>query len=124
MREGPWLIMYKKKRAKEVKAAWRRVRAAAGLDGAVQPYSLRHTVARYLRASGVPAWGGLGAPRTQAARLLDHRNLCPIRPVLSVGIVDRARNAAGRNYRPLAIDSLKRANRRLLAIRPRTAVPF
>ena len=56
MGEGPWLIMYKKKRVKEVKAAWRRVRAAAGLDAAVQPYSLRHTVARYLRASGVPAW--------------------------------------------------------------------
>jgi len=48
--------MYKNKRVKEVKAAWRRVRAAAGLDGAVQPYSLRHTVARYLRASGVLAW--------------------------------------------------------------------
>jgi integrase len=47
--------MYKNKRVKEVKAAWRRVRAAAGLDGAVQPYSLRHTVARYLRASGVLA---------------------------------------------------------------------
>ena len=54
--DGPWLIMFKGKRIQEVKAAWRRTRAACGLDAAVQPYSIRHTMARHMRASSVPAW--------------------------------------------------------------------
>ena len=56
MGKGPFLLMYGENRLKSVKAAWRRVRAATGLDDAVQPYSIRHTMARHLRASSVPAW--------------------------------------------------------------------
>lgn len=37
------------------KNIWRRLRAAATLDGAVNGYSFRHTMARELRARGVPA---------------------------------------------------------------------
>ena len=32
------------------------MRAAAGLDEEVNPYSIRHTVARWMRQNGVPAW--------------------------------------------------------------------
>ena len=56
MGDGPWLIMFKNKRIQDVKAAWRRARAACELDAAVQPYSIRHTMARHMRASSVPAW--------------------------------------------------------------------
>ena len=40
----------------EIKTSWRKQRAKCKLDDKVNPYSLRHTIARYLRASGVPAW--------------------------------------------------------------------
>jgi integrase len=36
--------------------AWRNMRKNAGLGRDVNPYSLRHTVARWLRASGVAKW--------------------------------------------------------------------
>lgn len=36
--------------------AWRNARKTAKLGKKVNPYSLRHTVARWLRASGVPKW--------------------------------------------------------------------
>ena len=36
------------------KTAWRKLRKDAGLDNAVQPYSIRHTVARELRRRAVP----------------------------------------------------------------------
>ena len=49
-------ITFRGKPVKDVKTAWRNQRAACGLDNQVQPYSLRHTIARHLRASGVPAW--------------------------------------------------------------------
>lgn len=39
-----------------VRTAWRGARARAGLDDQVNPYSLRHTMARWLRKEGVPAW--------------------------------------------------------------------
>jgi integrase len=32
------------------------MRQEAGLDERVHPYSIRHTVARRMRQSGVPAW--------------------------------------------------------------------
>lgn len=41
-------ITYRGKPVKSVKGAWRRLRANAGLDIEVQPYSLRHTMARHL----------------------------------------------------------------------------
>jgi len=51
-----YLITYRGQPLKSLKGGWRRLRDAAGLDADVQPYSLRHTIARHLRASGVPAW--------------------------------------------------------------------
>ena len=41
---------------RSVKKAWRQLRTNAGLDATVNPYSLRHTMARWLRAQSVPAW--------------------------------------------------------------------
>jgi len=49
-------IEYRGKSVKAIRTAWRKARAAAGLDDQVQPYSLRHSVARWLRTAGVPAW--------------------------------------------------------------------
>ena len=49
-------IEYQDKPVKAIRTAWRKARARAQLDDQVQPYSLRHTVARWLRTSGVPAW--------------------------------------------------------------------
>ena len=50
------LFTYKGKPVKCVRTAWRNLRDKCGLDDAVQPYSLRHTMARWLRKSGVSAW--------------------------------------------------------------------
>ncbi len=50
---GP-LVQYHGRAVAKLNAAWREVRAAAGLDGAVVPYTVRHTVATELRARGVP----------------------------------------------------------------------
>ena len=50
------LITYRGQPLKSLNGGWRRLRDAAGLDADVQPYSLRHTMARHLRASGVEAW--------------------------------------------------------------------
>lgn len=36
--------------------AWQLSKKRAGLSGVVSPYSLRHSVARWLRSKGVPAW--------------------------------------------------------------------
>src|SRR6202012_5170771 len=36
--------------------AWRNARKLAGLGKGCNPYSIRHTVARWLRAAGVPKW--------------------------------------------------------------------
>lgn len=52
---GP-VVTFSSKRVKSIRSAWRAARAKAGLDDEVQPYSLRHTVARWLRKEGVPAW--------------------------------------------------------------------
>jgi len=41
---------------KSIRTAWRTVRADLKMDDAVQPYGLRHTMARWLRKSSVPAW--------------------------------------------------------------------
>ena len=50
------LIKFRGKRVKCVRTAWRNLRAKCKLDDAVQPYSLRHTMARHMRKSGVSAW--------------------------------------------------------------------
>jgi len=50
------LIKYKGKPIKCARTAWRNLRDKCGLDDDVQPYSLRHTMARWLRKCGVSAW--------------------------------------------------------------------
>jgi len=39
-----------------IRTSWRGARARAGLDKQVNPYSIRHTMARWLRKEGVSAW--------------------------------------------------------------------
>lgn len=41
---------------KSVRTTWRTARKNANLDDHVNPYSLRHTMARWLRKQGVPPW--------------------------------------------------------------------
>jgi len=50
------VITYKGKPVKAVRTAWRRTRDTVELDKNVNPYSLRHTAARWMRKEGVPAW--------------------------------------------------------------------
>lgn len=54
--EDGFQITFRDKPVYDVKSAWRSQRAACRFDDQVNPYSLRHTMARHLRASGVPAW--------------------------------------------------------------------
>jgi len=51
--KGPF-IAYHGEGIRSSKTAFRRMRADAGLDERVNPYSLRHTIARELRRRGVP----------------------------------------------------------------------
>ena len=53
--KGP-VILYEGKKVAAIRTSWRKARANAGLDAEVQPYSLRHTIARWLRAHSVPVW--------------------------------------------------------------------
>ncbi len=39
-----------------IRTSWRGARARAGLDKQVNPYSIRHTMARWLRKEGVSGW--------------------------------------------------------------------
>lgn len=48
-----------------VKKAWRTIRSDAELDGAVQPTSFRHTIARWMRSHSVSPW--------EVAAFLGHR---------------------------------------------------
>ncbi len=50
------IISYKQKPVNSIRSAWRLMRVEAGLDDQVQPYSLRHTMARWMRSQSVPAW--------------------------------------------------------------------
>lgn len=50
------VIEFNGKPVKGVRSSWRKLRDRAGLDGKVQPYSFRRTMARYMRIKGVPAW--------------------------------------------------------------------
>lgn len=64
----PWLLTQKESSqtghviefrgapVKSIRSAWRTLRSTLELDAAVQPYGLRHTMARWLRKSSVPAW--------------------------------------------------------------------
>ena len=55
VKEG-FQVTYRGKPVLEMKTAWRNQRKKVGFGQDVQPYSMRHTMARHLRASGVPAW--------------------------------------------------------------------
>ena len=54
--EDGWQVTFRNKPLGSIKTSWRKQRARCGLDAQVNPYSIRHTVARHLRASGVPVW--------------------------------------------------------------------
>ena len=50
------LIWFRGMPNKGIRSAWRSLRDHVAMDDQVQPYSLRHTMARWLRKSSVPAW--------------------------------------------------------------------
>jgi integrase len=50
------LVTFQGRPVKKINKAWRGMRQAAGLDDDVNPYSIRHTVARWMRQNAVPAW--------------------------------------------------------------------
>ena len=50
------LVTYHGAAVKSVKTNWRKLVVEAGLEGNVQTYSFRHTMARWMRMQGVPAW--------------------------------------------------------------------
>ncbi len=62
-----WLVTHKGEPAENIKTAWRAAVRRSGLTGAVRPYSLRHTAARWMRLHGVPA--------EEVAQQLGHRTL-------------------------------------------------
>lgn len=62
--DGP-VVEFRGERVTSVKTAWRKARERSGLDAECNPYSLRHTVGRWLRAHSVPEW--------EVAALLGHR---------------------------------------------------
>ncbi len=64
--QGP-VVSYKGDHVKSIRTAWRKAREKAGLDKDCQPYSLRHTVAKWLRVEGIPAW--------EVAAQLGHKDL-------------------------------------------------
>ena len=49
-------VTFRGKPCASIKKAWRNHRDTLKFDNKVNPYSIRHSVARYLRAEGVPAW--------------------------------------------------------------------
>jgi integrase len=50
------LVTFQGRPVKKINKAWRGMRVAAELDEEVNPYSIRHTVARWMRQNRVPAW--------------------------------------------------------------------
>lgn len=56
MRPKEVLVTYHGQPVKKINKAWRALREAAELDRSVNPYSIRHTVARWMRQHGVGAW--------------------------------------------------------------------
>ncbi len=51
-----YVVAYHESKISSIKKAWQRLRNDAGLDNQVNAYSLRHTMARWMRSQGVPAW--------------------------------------------------------------------
>jgi integrase len=62
-----WLVTHKGARAHSIRTAWRATVRRSELAGAVRPYSLRHTAARWMRLRGVSA--------DEVAQQLGHRKL-------------------------------------------------
>ena len=50
------IVEFRDAPVRSICSAWRTLRSTLELDDAVQPYGLRHTMARWLRKSSVPAW--------------------------------------------------------------------
>ncbi|CAN0290586.1 unnamed protein product, partial [Chrysoparadoxa australica] len=59
------VVQYKGAPVASIRTGWRTLRDRLDLDGDVQPYGIRHTMARWLRMSGVPPW--------EAAAQLGHK---------------------------------------------------
>ena len=59
------VITFKGEPVKNLKRSWGSMRSKSELQGSVLPYSVRHTMARWLREQGVPAW--------EVAEQLGHR---------------------------------------------------
>jgi integrase len=53
--KGP-IVAFDDKGVSSVRRTWRSTRKRSGLNGNVQTYSFRHTMARWLRKQSVPAW--------------------------------------------------------------------
>lgn len=51
-----YLVSFNGAPVRSLKTTWQATRKRSGLDKSVNPYSLRHTMARWLRKQGVPAW--------------------------------------------------------------------
>ncbi len=52
----PSVVQYRGAPVASIRSGWRTLRATLKMDNAVQPYGIRHTMARLLRKSSVPAW--------------------------------------------------------------------
>lgn len=66
-RQGDYVIMFRNRHVHRLDTGWKKALTASGLDRRVNLYSLRHTVARYLRMNGVDTM--------EVANLLGHRKL-------------------------------------------------
>ena len=53
---NPYVIHFNDQPIKSTKSAWTSLRKASGLEGKVTPYSIRRSMARFMRTQGVPAW--------------------------------------------------------------------
>lgn len=55
-RDTPRVLMFRGRTMARMVSVWPKARARSGMNGRVNAYSLRHTVAWWLRLQGVPAW--------------------------------------------------------------------
>ena len=56
LHSNPYVIHFNDQPIKSTKSAWTSLRKASGLEGKVTPYSIRRSMARFMRTQGVPAW--------------------------------------------------------------------
>lgn len=55
-RDCEYVVSFRGHSVRRYHEAWKRAKTAAGLEGTVTPYSLRHGSARFMRQQGVPPW--------------------------------------------------------------------